>query len=71
MRKYKYIWLPAIIGVYFIVMAIWFGRDLLASGQYLRFISIIVVELLLLVGLFFSLRRRERLRREREDDIKS
>lgn len=66
MRK-KYIWLPLLLGIYFIFMAVYFGRDLLRAGQYWQFFGTAGAEVAVLVALFFSLRRRERLRRERED----
>lgn len=69
MRKYKYIWLPALIGVYFIFMTFYFGMDLLRSGEQLRFWATVGAELLVLIALVFFLKKRERLRMEREKDI--
>lgn len=69
MRK-KYIWLPLLLAAYFIFMAVYFGADLLKTGHYWQFIATSAGELIVLVALFFSLKRRERLRRERENDKK-
>ncbi|MDE6341751.1 MAG: hypothetical protein K2K93_05495 [Muribaculaceae bacterium] len=70
MRKYKYIWLPAILAVYFIFMTLQFGVDLLRSGNTLRFWLTAGAEVAVLIALSFFLRKRERLRTEREDDIR-
>lgn len=69
MRKYKYIWVPAIIGIYFLFMTFYFGLDLLRSGQALRFWITAGSECLILIALFFFMKKREQLRREREEDI--
>lgn len=69
MRKYKYIWLPSLLGIYFIFMTIYFGLDLLRSGETLRFWATVGSETAILVALVFFLKKRERLRTEREKDI--
>ncbi len=69
MRKYKYIWLPSLLGVYFIFMTIYFGLDLLRSGETMRFWATIGAESAVLVALVFFLKKREKLRTEREKDI--
>lgn len=69
MRKYKYIWLPALLLIYFIFMTFYFGIDLLKAGEQLRFWATVGAELAVLIALAFFLKRRERLRKEREDDI--
>lgn len=69
MRKYKYIWLPSLLGIYFIFMTIYFGLDLLRSGETFRFWATIGAELIVLIALVFFLKKRERLRCEREKDI--
>lgn len=69
MRKYKYIWLPALLGIYFIFMTIYFGLDLLRSGEILRFWCTIAAETAVLIALVFFLKKREKLRDEREKDI--
>lgn len=69
-RKYKYIWLPAVIFIYFLVMTFMFGTDLLRQGATMQFWLTVGSELVVLVALVFFLRRREQLRREREEDLK-
>lgn len=69
MRKYRYIWLPALLGAYFLFMTFHFGIDLLRSGESVRFWGTVVAELVILVALAFFLKKRERLRREREEDM--
>ena len=69
MRKYKYIWLPALLALYFCFMTVYFGLDLLRSGETLRFWATIGAESAVLIALVFFLKKRERLRMEREKDI--
>ncbi|MDE6548781.1 MAG: hypothetical protein K2L22_07275 [Muribaculaceae bacterium] len=69
MRKYKYIWLPTLLGLYFVFMTIYFGLDLLRSGENFRFWATIGAETAVLIALVFFLKKRERLRSEREKDI--
>ena len=69
MRKYKYIWLPALLAIYFVFMTLYFGLDLLRSGENLRFWGTIVAETVVLIALVFFLKKREKLRSEREKDI--
>lgn len=69
MRKYKYIWLPTLLGVYFLFMTFYFGIDLLRSGEPLRFWLTVGAELVVLIALVFFLKKRERLRVERENDM--
>lgn len=70
MRKYKYIWLPALLAIYFIFMTIYFGLDLLRSGENIRFFATIGAETAVLIALVFFLKKREKLRNEREQDLK-
>ena len=69
MRKYKYIWLPSLIAIYFLFMTFYFGMDLLHSGEHFRFWTTIGAELIVLAALVFFLKKREKLRIEREKDI--
>lgn len=68
MRKYKYIWLPALLSAYFLFMTLYFGLDLLKSGAATQFWLTLVAETVILIALAVFLRKRERLRREREED---
>lgn len=70
MRKYKYVWLPTLLGVYFLFMTFYFGIDLLKAGETLRFWATVGAEVVILIALAFFLKRREKLRQEREDDMK-
>lgn len=69
MRKYKYIWLPTLLAIYFVFMTVYFGLDLLRSGETLRFWGTITAEMIVLIALVIFLKKRERLRTEREKDL--
>ena len=69
MRKYKYIWLPALLAVYFIGMTFYFGLDLLRQGETTRFWLTVVAEAAVITALVFFLKKREKLSYEREKDI--
>lgn len=62
--------LPSILGVYLLVMAI-IGYPQYVSGEEspLFYFGVLGVSILVIVLLHFNLRRQERLRRERMDDI--
>lgn len=59
--KYKYIWLPAILGCYAIFMTAYFGSDLLRQGHALRFWATAAAETVVLVLLVVFLRKRSRI----------
>lgn len=67
MRQYKYIWLPCLILVYFVCMMVYYGPELLATGQTLRFWLTAGAELLVIVALYFFLRRRQQIADCRKD----
>lgn len=69
MRKYKYIWLPTLLAFYFIGMTFYFGLDLLRQGEATRFWLTVVAEVAVLTALVFFLKKREKLRTERENDM--
>ncbi len=69
MRKYKYIWLPTLLFIYFLFMTFHFGLDLLRAGENMRFWATVGAETIVIVALIFFLKKKERLRKEREDDI--
>lgn len=69
MRKYKYIWLPTLLAVYFLFMTFYFGIDLLRKGEDMRFWLTVGSEMAVLVALVFFLKKREKLRMEREKDM--
>ncbi len=69
MRKYKYIWLPTLLAAYFLFMTFYFGMDLLRKGESTRFWLTVGSEIVVLVALAFFLKKRDKLRMEREKDI--
>ena len=69
MRKYKYIWLPILLAVYFLFMTFYFGMDLLRKGEDMRFWLTVGAEIAVLTALAFFLKKREKLRMEREKDM--
>ncbi len=62
-RLRKSVVLPAILLVYLAVMC-YIGRGELRAGHYAYYFTIAGLSLLCIVGLFFTLRRRERRRAE-------
>ena len=58
---------PLIMLAYLAVMA-WLGRDRLERGEYLYYFGIIGVGLIIIVLLYFSLRKKEKLRKQRENE---
>lgn len=58
---------PLIMLAYLAVMA-WLGRDRLERGEYLYYFGIIGVGLIIIVLLYFSLRKKEKLREQRENE---
>ena len=52
------------------VMA-YIGRHILYAGDYLQYFGIIAATIVVIVLLHFSLKKKERLREEREDDLKN
>lgn len=61
--------IPAVLLVYLGIMA-YIGRGEFQAGHYLYYFGIIGATLACIIALRFFLRRRERLRAEREDDIR-
>lgn len=64
MKLKRYIVIPVALLIYLAVMA-YIGRGELYAGHYVYYFGIIAATLACIVLLFFTLRRRERLRRER------
>ncbi|MBD5316239.1 MAG: hypothetical protein HDS11_01015 [Bacteroides sp.] len=60
--------LPLVLLVYLGIMSV-IGYPEFQAGNYLYYFGIICATLLCIILLHFSLKRRERLRREREDDV--
>lgn len=64
----RHIVVTTLLVAYALFMTFYFGIDLLKSGQHLRFYLTVAGEFVVIVLTFFALRRRDRLRREREND---
>ncbi len=62
--------LPLLFLVYLAVMS-YIGRGEFQQGHYLYYFGIIGATLVVIVLLHFTLKRRERLRREREEDMRN
>lgn len=60
--------IPLVLFAYLLIMA-YVGRGLYYSGEYMHYFGVIGLTLIVLVILHFSLKRKERLRKEREDDM--
>ncbi len=56
----KSIWLPSVLTLYFLAMAIIFGPDLIRNGETLRFIIVSVIEIAIIIAVHFFYRHRER-----------
>ena len=70
MRDKLYIILPSVLAIYAIVMA-WIGRSqLFDPSTRITYRVSVAVEVLVLVLLYFFLKKRGRLRRERMEDLK-
>lgn len=69
MRK-KYIIVPAVLAVYFLFMTFYFGTQLLREGEVLRFWLTVVSEVIVLIALYFVMKKRQKYREEREKDLK-
>ena len=54
-------WLPAILAIYFAAMSAYFGPRLIAEGLALKFWLSVGFEVIIVVALYFALRRKERL----------
>ena len=57
----KSIWLPATLAVYCAAITGYFGPRLIAEGQNAKLWISVAVEAVVIVGLFFALRRKEKL----------
>lgn len=66
MKRYNVI--PAILAAYLLVMC-YIGRAEFFAGNYLYYFGIIGATLVCIIALRFFLKRRDKLRREREDDL--
>lgn len=60
------VWLPFILFIYFGIFAVVNAKDWINSGRTWLFIAICTVELIFIVGAFFTLRRKEKLAEKRK-----
>ncbi|MBD5203303.1 MAG: hypothetical protein HDS82_00300 [Bacteroidales bacterium] len=58
----KYVWLPTLLSIYFIIMALRFGVEMIAAGRIWSFIGIAAGEIFVLVILVIFLRKRENIK---------
>ena len=70
MKIRKSIVIPICLFIYLMEMA-YIGRHILYAGDYLQYFGIIAATIVVIVLLHFSLKKKERLREEREDDLKN
>lgn len=55
----KYIWVPLLLLIYLGAMTWIFGRELIASGQSTRLWTTCGVELIIIIGVYFFLRKKK------------
>lgn len=60
-RIRKSLWLPLVLALYAIAISCYFGPRLIAEGLATKFWISVAVEAVVVVGLFFALRRKENL----------
>lgn len=56
----KSVWLPTLLSIYFLGMAIYFGPGLIRAGELTRFIIVSVIEIAIIIAVHFFYRHRER-----------
>ena len=71
MKFQRYQVITFLLAAYGLFMTLFFGLDLLKSGQALRFWVTWGAEILVVTLAFFALRKRDRLRKEREKDLQN
>lgn len=58
----RYLIVTTLLIIYALFMTIYFGLDLLKSGQHTRFYLTVAAEVIVIILTFFALRRRDRIR---------
>jgi hypothetical protein len=71
MKIKKHIWLPSLLLIYLGIMAYVWRDTITERHEYVRYFSTIGVEFVIIALLVIFLRKREILRKEREDDIRN
>lgn len=56
----KSVWVPILLAIYLIAMAAWFGPELLRNGETFRFVTVCVVEVIIIILVRLFLVRKER-----------
>lgn len=59
MRIKKYIWLPAVISVYFIAMSAIFGVELIKTGHTTKFWLTAGAEIIIIIAMIIFLKKRD------------
>lgn len=59
MKLKKSIWLPGVLLIYLVAMTAVFAGDLIAGGEWLRLVSVVLVELLMIIALHILLKKKE------------
>ena len=55
----KSIWLPGLLFIYLLAMTIIFGADLIRGGEWMRLISVSIIELAMIIVLHILLKKQE------------
>lgn len=66
MKIKKYVLVTVLLSAYALFMILYFGLDLLRSGQQSRFYITLIAEIIVITLAFFALRRRDRLRKNKD-----
>ena len=68
MKIKKYQLVTFLLALYAIFMTLYFGLDLLKSGNIARFWITLGAEIIVIILAFFALRKRDRLREQRKNN---
>lgn len=60
MKIKKSVWLPTVISIYFIAMAVIFGKEYIAAGEWVKFSLTCAAEIIVIILLVIFLRKREK-----------
>lgn len=55
----KSIWLPGLLFIYLLAMTLIFGADLIRGGEWMRLVSVSLIELAMIVVLHILLKKQE------------
>lgn len=55
----KSIWLPGLLFIYLLAMTLIFGADLIRGGEWMRLISVSVIEMAMIIVLHILLKKQE------------